>query len=154
MTVVSNTSPLIALSLIDRFSIMFDLFETINISSAVHQEIKEEPAQTNVPEAYAQKRIQIIPPLDQSAVQVLQARLDKGESETIILAKQLGADFVLMDETNGRKTAIENALTPFGTVGLIKLWCDQTGESIEPLLDNLKKTGFWISPHILRKILK
>lgn len=30
MTVVSNTSPLIALSLIDRFSIIFDLFQTIS----------------------------------------------------------------------------------------------------------------------------
>mgnify|MGYP006919343431 CR=1 FL=1 len=131
MTVVSNTSPLIALSLIDRFPIIFDLFRTINISPAVYREIQHEPAKTQVTNAYERNQIHIIPVHDQTAVQILQGRLDIGESETIILAKQVNADFVILDEVNGRKAAMELTITPLGTVGLIKLWCDRTGESID-----------------------
>ena len=76
-----------------------------------------------------------------------------GESETIVLAQQLSADFVLIDEKRGRQEAKRSGLTPLGTAGILKLWCNSTNEPLSPLITALQNTGFWISDEILRDIL-
>jgi hypothetical protein len=40
---------------------------------------------------------------DSLAVEVLLDELDSGEAETIVLAREIGADWVLMDEKKGRR---------------------------------------------------
>jgi hypothetical protein len=40
---------------------------------------------------------------DRLAVKILLDELDLGEAETIVLAEEIGADWVLMDERKGRR---------------------------------------------------
>jgi len=39
------------------------------------------------------------------AVSMLQMDLDRGEAEAVILAKELGADYLLLDEKKARRVA-------------------------------------------------
>jgi uncharacterized protein len=75
----------------------------------------------------------------------LQRDLDWGESETIALAVELGADLILLDEQDGRRLAQQQALKPMGVVGVLLL-AKQYGllPAIRPELDALRTdAGFW-----------
>ena len=79
--------------------------------------------------------------------------LDKGEAEVILLAKEMSADLVIMDEELGRKYAKLAGLTMTGTLGLLlKAKEQKLIENIKPLLFELRHKGVWISPQIINKI--
>jgi predicted nucleic acid-binding protein len=109
MIVVSNTTRLIGLATIQRFDLLQHLFGRIYILQAVYDE-----AVTAGREAGGAKRevstagwIETAPVKDQLAVEVLLDELDRGEAETIVLARELNADWVLMDEKKGRRKVTE-----------------------------------------------
>ena len=56
---------------------------------------------------------------DAQAVARFRMELDAGESEAIVLAKEIRADFLLMDETEGRLVAQREGLLVIGLLGLL-----------------------------------
>lgn len=52
-------------------------------------------------------------------VQRLTSDLDLGEAEAIILAKELGADLLLIDEAEGRRAAIREGINIIGLLGVL-----------------------------------
>ncbi|HXH19002.1 MAG TPA: DUF3368 domain-containing protein [Chitinophagales bacterium] len=81
--------------------------------------------------------------------------LDKGEMEAIALAKELHADYLLIDEKAGRKAAMKEGLRIIGVVGLLIL-AKQKGliKEVKILLDDLiAKSDFWISERLNENIL-
>lgn len=105
MKVVSNTTPLIGLASIGRFDLLRQLFGELIIPQAVFDETvvvgkKEGGAKREVSSAGWVKVVSI---KDQLAVEVLLDELDRGEAEVIVLARELDAGWVLMDE-NKRET--------------------------------------------------
>jgi predicted nucleic acid-binding protein len=104
--VVSNTSPIIYLSAIGDFNILAELFGTILIPQAVHNELaagKDNSAEYR--EALAASWINVTRIRNQSARSYLLTDLDVGEAEAIILAEELGSDLILLDDRLGRKVA-------------------------------------------------
>lgn len=55
---------------------------------------------------------------DAQAVARFRMELDAGESEAIVLAKEIRTDFLLMDETEGRLVAQRESLLVIGLLGL------------------------------------
>lgn len=53
-------------------------------------------------------------------------RLDPGEREVILLAQELTADLVLVDDHEARVEAARRALTPVGTLHVLELAADMT----------------------------
>lgn len=99
--------------------------------------------------------IKIVEVQDRLAVDVLLDELDLGEAEVIILAREMEADWVLMDEKKGRRKLAQLELQKIGTVGIL-LKAKELGliESIRKDLDQLRKQGFTISQYVIDAVLK
>ncbi len=92
---------------------------------------------------------------DSLAVEVLLDELDSGEAETIVLARELGADWVLMDEKRGRRKLTQLGLQKIGTVGIL-LKAKQVGlvRELRPELERLREEGFGISQPVIDAVLR
>jgi len=97
MIVVSDTTPLIGLATIGRLELLQELFEEVYIPRAVFDETvtfgrEESHAKAEVSSA---NWIHVVEVKDQLAVNVLLDEMDLGEVETIVLASEMNADWVL-----------------------------------------------------------
>lgn len=156
MIVVSNTTPLIGLATIRRFDLLWRLFQQVYISQAVFDEAvgagrEEGGAKREVSSAEWIKTVSV---RDRSAVDLLLDELDLGEAETIILAQELGADWVLMDERKGRRKLAQLGINKIGTLGIL-LKAKQIGllAEVRPEVESLRQQGFSISQAVVEVIL-
>ena len=86
---------------------------------------------------------------------MLQTNLDYGESETIVLAKELNADIVLIDEKKARKIAQVKSLKVMGTIGILQTAKDKGFiTDLKTQLDNLIKNGIWIDKKLYQSVLQ
>ena len=152
MKVVANTTPIISLATIGRLDILEKLFCKIIIAEAVYQEIKAK-------QSYAYYQVDS-PFIEVQKIQgflykeLLLAQLDSGEAETIILAKEINADFVIIDENLGYKIANNVGLTAIRTLSIL-LKAKENGHVIrlKPLLDEMIEKGRWYSNSVYRAFL-
>ncbi|MCX5977018.1 MAG: DUF3368 domain-containing protein [Coprothermobacterota bacterium] len=151
VSVVSNTGPLIALAQIVQFDLLHRLFGEIIIPQAVRNEIQDD---MSVAALTAADWITVQPAQDMLAVQLLKEELDAGESAAIILAKELKADLVLIDERAAARKARALGLRVIGTLGVLLLG-KRTGHlsAIKPLLDNLRENDFHMSANLCNQVL-
>ena len=149
--VVSNTGPLIALASIDQFDLLRNLFGRILIPPAVRAEVQDE---TSAAALTAFNWIVVRPAQDMLAVQLLREVLDAGESEAIILARELDADLVLIDERAAARKARGIGLQTIGTLGVLLMAKDKgLVAALKPLLDNLRRAGFRMSDDLYVQVL-
>ncbi|WP_373530532.1 DUF3368 domain-containing protein [Nostoc sp.] len=158
MPVVSNTSPILNLAIINQLILLQQQFGEILIPNAVLDELKineERPGSQGIREAISAGWIQSREVANEPLAQLLKQTLDQGESEAIALAVELKADLTLLDEREGRKVAKSLGLKVTGILGVL-LRAKQSGEleSLQPVIDELiSKAGFRIAPELLVQIL-
>jgi predicted nucleic acid-binding protein len=104
MTVVSNTSPLNYLVLIDHQEILPVLFGHVLIPEAVWHELRS-PAAPQPVKAFLETGPSWLERRIVSQVPQDLQQLDPGEQEAIALAQSVGASLVLLDEKKGRQAA-------------------------------------------------
>lgn len=157
MIVVSDTTPLIGLASIGRLYLLQELFDDVYIPQAVFDETvtsgrEESKAKQEVSNA---KWIHVVEIKDRLAVNVLLDEMDLGEVETIVLASEMNADWVLMDEKKGRRKLAQLNIPKIGTLGiLLKAKQLDLIPLLKPEIDDLQKSGFSISPSVVDEILK
>ena len=104
MIVVSNSSCLIGLSRIKMLNLLKELFGKIFISQEVYKDVvikgKGRPGAKEVEKAKGDW-IEVRSVQDKLAMEVLLTELDIGEAETIILASEINASLVIIDEEKG-----------------------------------------------------
>lgn len=117
MIIYSNTTPFIALSSIDQLDILPKIFGKVHVAKAVIDECAE-GGRIIVPDIT--QLSWIIPVADDidTALTVL-FELDRGEKQTILLAKKFKADKVIIDERMGRSIAEYLELSVVGTLGVL-----------------------------------
>ena len=151
--VISNTTPLISLLKINRLGLLQEIYETIIVPKAVFIEIekgKDKPYYTDISQL---DWIDIQEIKDKKALSYF-FDLDAGEAEVIVLASEIEADLVIIDETLGRRFAKHAGLKVTGTIGIL-IKAKELGlvEKMAPLLDDMQKKGIWISNKLKEKIL-
>ena len=148
---VSNTSPLIFLSHIDRLDILCSLAQ-IWIPKAVLEEITDQKTASNVKKAYDSGKI-----LVKSVGKMIDAKIDMGEKAAISLAIETQPERILLDDDKARRIARRYSLNPLGTLGLL-LAGKQAGliPAVRPEIDKLLSLDRPIraTPELIEAILK
>lgn len=156
MIVISDTTPISGLLIVGQLHILKELFGTIVIPPAVFQEIVAlEKFGFSTQVVRESEWMLKLEPRNQSLVRKLIEELDTGEAEAIVLALELQADLIIMDENKGRLVAKTHGLRSTGTMGVL-LRAKERGllEVVKPVLDRLiQEANFWISDHLYHKIL-
>lgn len=153
--VVSNSGPLITLAAIGRLSLLGALFKDVAIPQAVFDEVvthgSGEPGSVETSEA---TWIRISRVTDELAVNLLQESLGAGESEAIVLAEELNARYVLIDDALARKKAAHIGLRMTGTLGIL-LMAKEAGliPNVKPILDELRQTDFRMGERVYQDVL-
>lgn len=82
-------------------------------------------------------------------------KLDLGESEAIVLANNIDADLIIIDERKARRIAKDIGLNVTGTLGIL-VDAKQRGlvKELKPLLDKLIKNEIRISKILYQDILE
>lgn len=156
MIVVANAGPLIALGRIDRLDLLGGLFEEVRIPGAVADEVigTEAPGRAGAATAARAPWLRRGQVCDVVAVSLLRERLGAGESEAVVLALELGADLLLIDEARGRRVAEGRGLQVLGTLGLLLVARQHALlPAVGPLIDELETAGFRMTPQLRREIL-
>jgi predicted nucleic acid-binding protein len=137
--VVSDTSPIRALGHLDHLNLLASLFREVIVPPAVVVEL-EQPRPRFAPVVVGSfPFIHVRSPQDRVAVDQLRQTLGPGEAEAIILAEELHAEAILIDEAAGRAVAVQRGLRPIGVLGTL-LRAKRRGlvPAVSPLLDRLQ----------------
>jgi predicted nucleic acid-binding protein len=148
--VVSDTSCVTNLLAIGRAELLRGLFGEVVIPSAVARELRV--AHAALPDFIREQSVK-----DSSRAHALAIEpLDEGEAEAIVLAEELHADYLLMDEAAGRAVALRCGQRVIGLLGLL-VRAKQQGliPAVAPLLDALERdAGFWMTADLKRRVLE
>ena len=158
MIAISNASPLISLSSVGALDLLASLFTTIHIPEAVYEEIAIAGAgRAGSAEVAAATWIRrhVVTDIDAVRQLMTDAKLKTGESETLILAAELNADLVIIDERPARRYALAQGLPIAGTLGVLLL-AKTRGllPEVRPLLHALSAAGMRLSSTLYVETLR
>jgi predicted nucleic acid-binding protein len=157
MIVISDTTPILSLIKIDYLEILEELYKKIIIPKAVYDElIINIDYQDEIDIIKRCTFIQIENVEENLSVVLLQRelKLDRGESEAIVLAKNINADLIIIDERKARRIAKDVGLKVTGTLGIL-VEAKQQGliKELKSLLDELMDNNIRISRKLYMEIL-
>lgn len=154
MIVVSDTSPIRALHHLNLLNLLPDLFGEVIVPFAVEAELIRPRGNSSSVDVAAFPFIRVQAASDQTRVDELLNELDRGEAEALALAIEISADVVLIDESRGRRKALDLHLAVTGLVGvLIEAKLRGFIPAVIPLIDRLRdELNFWIGPELRRRV--
>ena len=140
---VSNSACLIGFERIGQMNLLAQSFDSLLIPPAVQNEL-----------GYALDWLVVKPVQNASIVQILKTQIDDGEAEAIALAIELNDVFVILDDKKARRVAQTLDLKIIGAVGIL-LRAKNRGiiAEIKPILDDLNRVNFRVSPTLYRQAL-
>lgn len=152
MIVISDTSPITNLLRIGQLELLQSVYGNIIIPQSVYNELCQLEHQKEIIDQLSW--IQVSGISNTEMLKQLLIDLDKGEAESIIIAMELKADYLVIDEAKGRLIAESFGLKIVGLLGtLIKAKQDGILTAVKPLLDDLNQIGFRIHNDLYNHIL-
>lgn len=154
--VVSNASPLINLARVDHFDLLAVFYSRIVIPQVVYEEVVVRGAgREGSREVRDASWIEVQSPQDELAVRALATELGAGEASAIILAQELGASLLLIDEIRGRRIARQLGLQVRGTLGILaRARREGRISGLRATLDLLRARGTWIDQRLYEEVLR
>jgi hypothetical protein len=153
---VVNTSPLVFLGNLQRLELLRQEGREVYIPRAVAEEVAEKPdAAVQAVQAACTTWLQMRDVADRTAVNLVQAALHRGEAEAIVLATELQAAWLVMDDQDARRFADRCGLRTVGTLGIL-LAAKQSGRipSLRPEIERRQAIGFRVNPRLLTAVLQ
>jgi predicted nucleic acid-binding protein len=145
MIVISNSSPLIVLSAVDRLDILSQLFDIVYIPDSVYQETVQEnhvldqkTRIENATNAYIHIRVPEVR-------RIFTRTLGAGEQGVLNLALEMHPDILLLDDKKARYEAKALGFTPIFTTDIFK-WAEvhQIIESYHEIISQLAQYGIYL----------
>jgi predicted nucleic acid-binding protein len=153
MLVIADTTPLRYLVVLGQIDLLPPLFGHVLIPPAVVEELRHPKAPAAVrawigaPPVWLEVRPSSLRP-DTALL-----RLDAGEREAILLAQELHADLLLVDEQEGRQEAARRALTAMGTLRVFELAAERGLVDLPAVLTQLQAARFYMTPEMRQELL-
>ena len=140
--IIVNSTPLIALAKANKLEILKGMYEHIIIPEAVYREVteKDDVAAQRIEAARDWIEVRKVDPnLDR---RMYRAKLHEGEVEVMLLAQEIGADVVIIDDGAARKTAEYLGLPLTGTLGVM-IKAKQRGllEAVMPVVQQMEQNA-------------
>jgi predicted nucleic acid-binding protein len=156
--VISNSSPLIGLAIINQVPLLWELFEEVIIPEAVYREVveygKNKYGKKEIQSAIQMGKINVYCIKDEKFVTSFLGKLHRGELEVILAARELNARYLLLDDKAARAFAETLLLEPIGLIGLLRI-AKISGKIklLKPHLDKLIDSNYRIAKNLYREIL-
>ncbi len=145
-SIVSDTTALIILGKLDRFDLLENIFQKVNIPKSVFNELSQKD--DGIHKMVEKSKLFCIKNItDIETFKLLDGVLDYGESEAIVLAKELQM-ILFIDEKKGRIVAKSMGLEIIGLLGLLLLNVKKEYTSKEDaikMIEKIKSLNFRIS---------
>ena len=153
-TIVGDSSPLIALSIIQQLELLPKLYQRVVIPQKVWEEITVYGS--GLPGALAISQLDwlIIEKPAPELLKPLSILLDPGEAEAIALALNLPECTVLLDDAQARRVAERFGVNRIGTLGILRR-AKKAGliDVIKPYTVQLQKNGIYIRQSLIDAVL-
>ncbi|MFZ3201071.1 MAG: DUF3368 domain-containing protein [Candidatus Acidiferrales bacterium] len=154
MIVVADTSPINYLILIEEIAVLTKMYGRVIIPRAVHDELLRPSAPEMVRVWIAQLPAWLEVRIPVSAPDTLLAKLDQGECDAILLAGELRADQLIVDDREGRHEAEKRGIPVIGTLGVLREAATLGLLDLRIAVKRLQSTSFYIAPDVLTSLLK
>ncbi len=151
MIIVSDTTPLNYLILIDQVHILHELYESVLIPQSVFDEMQRAETPTEV-HAWVTDRpewLEVRP----AQAPVTALKLGAGESEAIALALELHADALLLDDKKARQEAQRRGLTVTGTLAVLATAARRGLVDLPTAIARLQQTSFRAPTMLIQSLL-
>ncbi len=153
MIIISDTSPICYLVLIDCIEVLPILYKNVIIPQAVYQELQAEETPKAVKEWIKNYPNWLIIRNITNASDSELDKLDQGEREAIILAEEIKANLLIVDDRAARNLANKRGLKIIGLLGILIDAARNNLIDLPTKINQLQETTFFISPKLLQSIL-
>ena len=146
MILVADCSALVALSVCGSLNLLEQLFASVVVPETVYLEAtRPDKKQAQALKTFLQGKVRQV---NLEAYVFLDAFADAGETEAMLLYKQLAADKLLIDDKRGRKVAKINQISTIGSLGVL-LVAKEKGliAEVAPLLQQIEQSDIYLNPN-------
>lgn len=152
--VVSDTSPLLNLSLIERLDLLRSQFDGVTAPSEVWEELTEGDAGVDTIRTLRNEGFLTVVDVERTDLFVeIRHQLDLGETAAISYAVGEDADLLLVDERDGRRVARRHDIEVTGVIGVLLRGANDGKLDLAAELDALQEAGFWIADDLYSSVL-
>lgn len=157
--VIADAGPLIALARIGQFQLFHDLYDEIWIPPAVLSELRldtQRPGVAFLQQALTAGWLRVAAVRGRGGeLASLKRLLDAGEAEAMLLAEQMNARFLIIDDRKGRMIARRRGIPVVGLAGVL-LAAKTRGllPQVGPALAALAVQGYRLSNNLIMKIIQ
>ncbi|HZV36171.1 MAG TPA: DUF3368 domain-containing protein [Verrucomicrobiae bacterium] len=151
--VVSDTTPIHYLILIDRESILESLYEKVIIPPSVIAELQHPSAPEKV-SAWAKNLPVWVKILSPRSVPEIYRNLDLGERQALALAKELCADLVFLDDKVARRAAVRDGLKVKGTLGIVADAANANLLDFIKTIEELQRTTMHLDQELVAEVIR
>ena len=153
--VVSNTSPLLNLALIDRLDLLRSQFSGLEVPEQVWNEIHAGERGTDALEELRNEGfLNIVSVAEDELFREIREDIDRGEAAALRYALERDADLILLDEKEARNVTRRHEIPRTGVIGILLKGANEGDvDDLAEELDALQDAGFWISDELYEEIL-
>lgn len=152
MLLIADTSPLISLLVIDQLNLLDQLFEEYYLPKAVWDELNGHNELSFYTDQLSMLSLRV---KEINSVYVPMPGIDVGETEAIILCKELQADLMLVDDKKAREIAELMGINCTGTLAvLLRAFEKKLISELRPLFLNLLDKNRYYSKVLLNQLLQ
>lgn len=153
MILVADASALIALATCDSLTLLETLFGSVLVPEAVFSEVTavDKPQSARL-QTYLHGKVRSV---DMRRFVYLDAFADAGETQAMLLYKEVDADYLLIDDKRGRKVAKINQIKTVGSLGVL-LQAKRAGyiPCIAPLIDQISASPVYMNESLIQIVLE